>query len=84
MIINLTTGSLGMAFFRLLYVKAPNYVKYNIGENQLLLLIATVGLAASTVLTIVFGFGKAKTRAALNICLDHSLLSQVDLCHFIC
>jgi hypothetical protein len=79
MIINLTTGSLGMAFFRLLYVKAPNYVKYTLGENKLLLMIATVGLTVSTVLTIVFGFGKAKTRAALNICLDHYLLSQVDV-----
>ena len=78
MIINLTTGSLGMAFYRLFYVKAPNFVKYRIGETQLLILIATVGLTASTVLTIVFGFGKAKTRAALNICLDHSRLDQVS------
>ena len=78
MIINLTTGSLGITLYRLFYVKAPNFVKYKIGETQLLILIASVGLTASTVLTIIFGFGQAKTRAALNICLDHSLIYQVN------
>jgi hypothetical protein len=82
MIINLTTGSLGMAIYRLLYVKAPNFVKYKIGEGKLLILIATAGLSASTFLTMIFASGKARTRAALNICLDHSRLSQVNFDHF--
>ncbi len=81
MIINLTNGSLGMVLYRLLYVKAPHYVKYNIGETKLLVLIASGGLTASVFLTILYGSGNAKTRAALNMCFDHSDHTQVNLYH---
>ena len=79
MIINLTSGSLGMVLYRLLYVKAPNYVRYKIGETQLLVMIATGGLTTSSVLTILYGSGNARTRAALNMCFDHVVHSQVYL-----
>jgi len=70
-----------MVLYRLLYVKAPHYVKYNIGETKLLVLIASGGLTASVFLTILYGSGNAKTRAALNMCFDHSDHTQVNLYH---
>ena len=68
-----------MVLYRLLYVKAPNYVKYKIGETQLLVMITTGGLTTSAVLTFLYGSGNARTRAALNMCFDHFVHSQVNL-----
>jgi hypothetical protein len=36
MVTNMTIGGLGISYYRVLYVKASNWVKYSIGEKQLL------------------------------------------------
>ena len=79
MIINLTTGSLGLAYYRLLYVKIPHWVKFTIGERNLLCVISLTGFASSILTTFLFGQGQAKSRAGLNMCLGKSYISVVSL-----
>jgi hypothetical protein len=77
MIINLTVGSLGMAYFRLMFVKFPNWVKFTIGERNLLYVISSTGLTISTAGTIWLGYGQVRSRAGLNMCLGKSYSSVV-------
>jgi hypothetical protein len=69
MIIHLTIGSLGIAFFRLLYVKMPKFVKFKVGEQNLLVIVGFSGILMTLLLTVLFGSGHSRTRAAINICL---------------
>lgn len=78
MIINLRCGSLGMAYYRLLYVKVPKWVKYNIGERSLLVGVLVAGIFTSLVWTVMFGSGQSKIRAALNMCMQNSSHNQVN------
>ena len=83
MIIYLTAGSLGLAYYRLLYVKFPHWVKFSIGENCLLCVISTSGFGISLLSTLLFGKGHAKSRAALNLCLGRSsYISVVSIMYF--
>ena len=87
MIIHLTIGSHGMACFRLLYVKAPNFVKFKIGEQNLLVIVGFSGVLLTSVITILYGSGNSRTRAAINICRGYSVSSEVkysccDNCSF--
>jgi len=70
-------GSHGMACFRLLYVKAPNFVKFKIGEQNLLVIVGFSGVLMTSIMTMLFGSGHSRTRAAINICLGHSISSEV-------
>jgi hypothetical protein len=63
----MTMGGLGIAYYRLLYVKASNWVKYSIGDKQLLAAIGLGGLILSSFFTFVFSSGKGN-RANLNLC----------------
>ncbi len=71
MIIHLTIGSLGIAYFRLLYVKMPKFVKFKVGEQNLLVIVGFSGILMTLLLTVLFGSGHSRTRAAINICLGH-------------
>jgi hypothetical protein len=82
MIIHLTIGSHGMACFRLLYVKAPNFVKFKIGEQNLLVLVGLSGVLMTSVITILYGSGNSRTRAAINICQGHSVSSEVKYLYY--
>jgi hypothetical protein len=79
MIINMSVSRLGMALVWLLYVKAPNWLKYKVGEKKVLILVGLVCFFISSLLTFTFGQGEARTRAALNLCLIHRSTMEVIL-----
>jgi len=79
MIINMSVSRLGMALVRLLYVKAPNWFKYKIGEKKVLILVGLGCFLISSFLTFTFGQGEARSRAAFNLCLIHRLTTDVIL-----
>ncbi len=78
MVMYLSFGSLGITFFRLLYVKVPNFVKYDVGEKNLLFLIGFGGLITAILWTIGFGIGNLNSRPALNICIGSVVTKIAD------
>jgi hypothetical protein len=78
MIINMTVGGLGIAYYRLLYIKASNWVRFTIGENNLLFFIGFVGLISTTFFSFAFGSGQG-TRANMNVCMGRyeALVSRI-------
>ncbi len=70
MVLNMTIGGLGISYYRLLYVKASNWVKYKLGENNLLLLILFCWFFSTFIFTIIFGSGQG-SRANINMCLGY-------------
>jgi hypothetical protein len=70
MVTNMTIGGLGISYYRVLYVKASNWVKYKFGEKHLLLLILFCGFFSTFIFTIIFGSGQG-SRANLNMCLGY-------------
>jgi hypothetical protein len=70
MVINMTIGGLGIAYYRVLYIKASNWVKYVIGEMRLLFLISSAGFLATLLFTVSFSSGQG-SRAVLDICLGY-------------
>jgi hypothetical protein len=70
MITNMTIGGLGISYYIILYVKASNWVKYSIGEKQLLMLIAFSGFFLNIFFTVIFSSGQG-SRATIDICLGY-------------
>jgi hypothetical protein len=70
MVTNMTMGGLGISYYRVLYVKAPNWLKYSIGEKRLLVIIFLIELFLITFFTAIFGSGQG-SRAVIDICLGY-------------
>ena len=78
MIVYLTVGGLGTAFYRLAYVRASAWIKYQIGEKVLLGIVCFVSIGFSALNVILFGYGPG-ARANLNICLGQSSLVILNI-----
>jgi hypothetical protein len=70
MVTNMTIGGLGISYYRVLYVKASNWVKYSIGEKQLLVIISSLGFLSIIFFTVIFTSGES-SRANINMCLGY-------------
>ena len=66
----MSVSGLGMAIVRLLYVKAPNVVKFSIGDKNLLWMVGAGGILLTSSMTLLFGNGEARSRAAINMCMS--------------
>ena len=63
-----TMGSLGIAVYRVLYIKHENWVKYGIGERLLLSIILSISITLCLVLAILYNLEIHDHRFALNMC----------------
>ena len=72
-VINLSVSGLAMAFVRLLYVKAPNWIKFTLGERNLIYWISCIEMMSTLSLTILFGSEEAKSRAPISMCMSHQI-----------
>jgi hypothetical protein len=64
----LTVGSLGIAVYRVLYIRHENVVKYLIGEKLLLFIIQFLSLTVCGVLVFVYNLETNSHRFGLNMC----------------
>ena len=64
----LTVGSLGIAVYRVLYIRHENVVKYVIGEKLLLFIILFLSLTVCWVLVTVYSLETNSHRIYLNMC----------------
>ena len=64
----LTVGSLGIAIYRVLYIRHEDVVKYVIGEKLLLFIILFLSLTVCGVLVFVYNLETNSHRFGLNMC----------------
>ena len=64
----LSVGSLGIAIFRVLYIRHESWVKYAIGERALLGIILSLSILISALLTILFTIESSSQRFQNNMC----------------
>ena len=72
------TGGFGLSLFRILYIKRSNWVKYKIGEDNLMKFILFGGLVVSTLpilLPLILGVGYSKL--AFDLCLAAPGLQRI-------
>ena len=69
----LCIGSLGMAIYRLLYIKNENWVKYKIGEKRLLFIVFFSSFAITTILVMMFTIEDSGDRSGFNMCTSLSV-----------
>ena len=67
-LIYLSVGSLGIAIYRLFYIKLEHWVKYVIGERLLLLILLSLSIMVTAILTAVFTLESSSDRYQLNMC----------------
>ena len=81
LVYGLTTGTLGIAIYRVLYIKRDVWVKYHIGETRLLLIILFVGFVVNSLVPAFLFYDinidHTYTRFAHNLCIGLSDV-QVD------
>ena len=77
MVTYMTVGGLVTAIYRVSYIKAPNCVKYKIGEVRLLVVLVLVGLLLTMSVPILFEAGRG-TRANFNLCLGYHYATEVN------
>ena len=64
----LSVGSLGIAIYRVLYIRNDYLVKYVIGEQILLMMIWTLSIVACGVITMLFNIESSSQRFQVNMC----------------
>ena len=64
----LTVGSLGIALFRVLYIKRENWVRKVIGEKRLLIIILSASHIVGAILLCLFKIESSSDRFHLNMC----------------
>ena len=64
----LVIGSLGLAVYRVLYIKHEHLVKYIIGEKLLLLMILSISIVMSGLTVFLYLVEDSSHRSALNMC----------------
>ena len=69
----LNVGGLGIAVYRILYMKHEHFVKYVIGEKPLLWIILSAGLILTALLVYLFTIESSSTRFHMNICYGWSV-----------
>ena len=69
----LNIGSLGIAVYRLLYMKHEHFVKYVVGEQLLLWIILSVGLVLTGTLLYLFTLESSSYRFHMNMCYGWSI-----------
>jgi hypothetical protein len=78
-----TIASFGMALYRIIYIKVPNFAK-DIGEKKLLCFIGIGQILISFVFAILYGFyGEATGRHAYNSCCGYTEHFQVTIYIFL-
>jgi hypothetical protein len=61
-------GGLGIAFYRILYIKHEHFVKYIVGERVLLVMIWSLSLISCGILAFLFILETSSYRTQMNIC----------------
>ena len=64
----LTVGSLGIALFRVLYIKRENWVRKVIGEKRLLIITLSASHIVGAILLFLFKIESSSDRFHLNMC----------------
>ena len=77
-VVYLSFGSLGIAVYRLLYIRHENLVKYVVGEKRLLMIILALSLSFTGLVTFLFLVEDSNQRAGHNMCTGLSVL-EVDI-----
>ena len=72
-IIYLSVGSLGIAIYRVLYIKLEYFVKYVVGERLLLGIIWIISITSCGVLVFLFTFEASSHRTQMNMCTGLSI-----------
>ena len=80
----LSVGSLGIAIFRILYVKHERWVKYVVGERLLLTVILVMSLISSGLIVFLYKLGRSSHRSHMNMCAglsftESQILIEYDL-----
>ena len=68
----MTIGGLGIAVYRVLYIKHENWVKYVIGEKLLLFIVWFLSITICLVLAILYNLEMHSHRFSVNMCLGIS------------
>ena len=64
----LSVGSLGIAVYRILYLKFEEFVKYIIGEKLLLLIVWSLSVMLCSIIVILYDLESGSHRIARNMC----------------
>ena len=72
----LSIGSLGIALYRVLYLKYDHWTKYVVGEKLLLGIIVIGGLMITACLATLFMIETSSKRVIINGCIGQSQLAQ--------
>ena len=67
-LVYLSVGSLGIAVYRVLYIKQEYLVKYVIGEKTLLFVILSMSITACGMIVCLFKLESSSYRFQINIC----------------
>ena len=70
-----TIGSLGIAIFRLLYIKYDQWVEYRVGKMRLMSAIMAIGITLSASIAIGFGIGNgpaSRKQVFWNWCMERN------------
>ena len=67
-IVYMSSGSFGIALYRIMYIRFENLVKYHIGEKNLLLLISWGGIGITSGISYMHKIEESSLRVATNIC----------------
>ena len=70
-----TMGSLGIAIFRLLYIKCADWVNYRFGQKNFLWMVLTISLTISIALSCAFGMGNgpaSRKQVSWNWCIGRN------------
>ena len=73
------TNGLCIAIVRLLYIKKGSWLRYDFGEMRMIRITVVSSMAASALLTIMYGHEISSNRSAYNLCMGHSHEYQVKL-----
>ena len=68
----INVGSLGIAAYRLMYIKQEEWVKYVIGERLLLLIVMSSSLIMNGLVVYLYDLEVGKHRIQINMCRGHS------------
>ena len=64
----LTVGSFGIALYRALYIRHDHWVKYHVGEKNLLILILTGSVLLSAGIVFLYAIERSSALPAINAC----------------
>ena len=72
-----SSGSCGLAVFRMFCVRSTNWVKFRIGEYRLLTFLVVFSVILSVGMTVMFTSGESTGRSVNNTCMGRSQIVQV-------